>query len=57
MCGRVCVCVWQPTPRMADVTVTKTADMLCSRPHSHESVIFGIFGIHTTATLLNICMQ
>ena len=31
---------------------------LCSRPHSHESVIsFRIFGIHTfhaTATLLNI---
>ena len=23
VCGRVCVCVWQPTLKTADVTVTK----------------------------------
>ena len=42
MCGRVCACVWQPTPRTADVTIIKNR-RLYSRPNSHESVIFFVF--------------
>ena len=34
----MCVAVWQPTPRTADVI-----RRLCSRPDSHESVIFSYF--------------
>ena len=52
--------MWQPTPKTADVTVTKIAG--CSRPYSHESVIFfsRIFCIHSfyaTATLLNMSVE
>ena len=53
----VAVCVGQPTPKTADVTITKIAGYF-SCPHPRESVIFfRIFGIHSfyaTATLLNI---
>ena len=48
------MCVWQPIPKTADVTVTETAG---SRPHAHESVFFFVFlafiVVYATATLLN----
>ena len=57
----VCVCVWQPTPRRADVTVTTIAGYVRVRILV-ERWFFSYFGSHTfyaTATLLNIwiCMQ
>ena len=48
-------CVWQPNPRMADVTVTKIAGYVRVRILMNRR-FFRIFGIHTfyaTATLLN----
>ena len=52
----VCVCVWQPTPKTADVTVTKIAGYVRVRILMNR-YCFRIFVIHTfyaTATLLNI---
>ena len=54
-------CVWQPTPKMADVAVTKIEGYVRIRILMTRT-FFRIFGIHTfyaTATLLNklICMQ
>ena len=52
-------CVWQPTPRTADVTVTKIVGYVRVRI-SHESVFFCIFGIHSLdamATLLNMSLS
>ena len=57
----MCACVWQPTPKTADVNRHQNR-RLYSCPHSHEpGIFFRIFGIHSfyaTATLLNIwiCM-
>ena len=51
------VAMRQPTPKTADVTVTKIADLLCSRLHSHESVHFGIHSFYATATLLNMSLS
>ena len=58
-CVCACVRVWQPTPKTADVTVTKIAGyvrILVNRWFFH---IFGIHGFYATATLLNIwiCMR
>ncbi len=53
---RVCVCVWQSTPRTADVTVTKIASYVRVRILVNRSFFSRIFGIHSfysTATLLN----
>ncbi len=57
----VCPCVWQPTPKTADVTVTKIAGYV-RVPILMIRWFFSYFGIHSfyaTATLLNIliCMQ
>ena len=54
-------CVWQPTPKTADVTITKITGYVRIRILMNQW-FFRIFGIHTfyaTATLLNIwiCMQ
>ena len=54
-------CVWQPTPTIADVTVTNIAGYVRVRILMNQW-FFRIFGIHTfyaMATLLNIwiCMQ
>ena len=48
--------MWQPTLRMADVTVTKIAGYVRVRILMNR-IFFRIFGIHTfyaTAILLNI---
>ena len=45
-------CVWQPTPKTADVTVIKR---LCSRPHSHELVIFFVFLAFIVFMLRPLC--
>ena len=50
LCGHVSLA----TPRTADVTVTKIAG-LCSRPHSHVSVIFFVFLAFTVFNLRTIC--
>ena len=57
----MCACVSQPTPRMADVTVTKIAGYVRVRILMNRW-FFRIFGIHSfyaTTTLLNIwiCLQ
>ena len=57
----MCPCVWQSTPKTADVTVTKIACYVRVRILMNRW-FFRIFGIHSfcaTATLLNIwiCMQ
>ena len=52
----VCACVWQPTPKTADVTVTKIAGYVRVRVVMNRW-FFRIFGNHSfyaTATLLNI---
>ena len=56
----VCVIMWQPTPKTADVTVTKIAGFrvrILMNPWFFR--IFGIHSFYTTATLLNIwiCMK
>ena len=57
------MCVWQPTPRTADVTVTKIAGYMFASAFSWIGDFFlsnfAINAFYATATLLNIwiCMQ
>ena len=53
------VCVWQPTPKTADVTVTKMSGYVRVRILMNWG-FFRIFGIHSfyaTATLLNMSLS
>ena len=47
------VCVWQPTPKTADVTVTKIAGYV--RVRIHESVIFLVFLAFIVFMLQPLC--
>ena len=50
-------CIWQSTPRTADVTVTEIAGYVRVRILIESVIFFRIFGIHSfyaTATLLNV---
>ena len=46
VCVAVCVCVWHPTPRMADVTVTKIAGYVRVQILMNQRFV-RIFGVHT----------
>ena len=52
----VWLCVWQPTPKTADVTVTKIAgyDRVRLLMNRRFFRIFGIHSFYATSTLLNI---